>query len=239
MKLDILALSAHPDDAELGCGGTLIRHAKAGMKVGIVDMTRGELGTRGTVERRNAEAAASAAIMGVSVRTNLGLADGFFENNQEHQLKVVAALRAYRPEIVLANAIFDRHPDHGKGAELSYTACFLSGLVKVKTKDENGAEQQPWRPKALYHYIQSQFIKPDVVVDVSAEWDQKMTAIRAFRSQFFDPASKEPVTYISTPEFMDMLEARGIELGHSIGVKYGEGFTARRAIGVRSLTDLI
>lgn len=239
MKLDVLALASHPDDAELGCGGTLIRHAKAGLKVGVVDMTRGELGTRGTVEQRDAEAAASAKIMGLSVRVNLGLPDGFFQNTEENQLKVVSAIRTYRPEIVLANAIYDRHPDHGKGSDLAYTSCFLSGLAKVKTKDASGADQQPWRPKALYHYIQSQMIKPDVVVDVSDQWEQKMTAIRAFKSQFYDPTSKEPVTFISTPEFMNLLESRGIEMGHAIGVKYGEGFTSRRWLGVRSLTDLI
>lgn len=239
MKLDVLALASHPDDAELGCGGTLIRHAKAGLKVGVVDMTRGELGTRGTVEQRDAEAAASAKIMGLSVRVNLGLPDGFFQNTEENQLKVVSAIRTYRPDIVLANAIYDRHPDHGKGSDLAYSSCFLSGLAKVKTKDTSGAEQQPWRPRALYHYIQSQMLKPDIVVDVSEQWEQKMTAIRAFKSQFFDPNSKEPVTFISTPEFLNLLESRGIEMGHAIGVKYGEGFTSRRWLGVRSLTDLI
>jgi len=239
MKLDVLALASHPDDAELGCGGTLIRHAKAGLKVGVVDMTRGELGTRGTVEQRDAEAAASAKIMGLSVRVNLGLPDGFFQNTEENQLKVVSAIRTYRPDIVLANAIYDRHPDHGKGSDLAYSACFLSGLAKVRTKDTSGAEQQPWRPRALYHYIQSQMLKPDIVVDVSEQWEQKMTAIRAFKSQFFDPNSKEPVTFISTPEFLNLLESRGIEMGHAIGVKYGEGFTSRRWLGVRSLTDLI
>lgn len=239
MKLDVLALASHPDDAELGCGGTLIRHAKAGLKVGVVDMTRGELGTRGTVEQRDAEAAASAKIMGLSVRVNLGLPDGFFQNTEENQLKVVSAIRTYRPDIVLANAIYDRHPDHGKGSDLAYSACFLSGLAKVRTKDTSGAEQQPWRPRALYHYIQSQMLKPDIVVDVSEQWEQKMTAIRAFKSQFFDPNSKEPVTFISTLEFLNLLESRGIEMGHAIGVKYGEGFTSRRWLGVRSLTDLI
>lgn len=239
MKIDILALASHPDDAELGCGGTLIKHAKAGLKVGVIDFSRGELGTRGTAEQRDAEAATSTKIMGLAVRENLGFPDGFFENKEDYQLKVVAAIRTYRPEIVLANAIYDRHPDHGRGSDLAYTSCFLSGLAKVKTTDASGTEQQPWRPKALYHYIQSQMIKPDIVVDVSSEWDQKMTAIRAFKSQFFDPNSKEPVTFISTPEFMKLLESRGIEMGHAIGVKHGEGFTARRWVGVRSLTDLI
>lgn len=239
MKLDILALAAHPDDAELGCGGTLIAHIQAGKKVGVVDLTRGELGTRGTPEQRDQEAAASAQIMGLSVRHNLGLPDGFFQDVQEHQLKVVAAIRAFRPEIVLANALFDRHPDHGKGADIAYTSCFLAGLAKVVTVDAQGKPQEPWRPKALYHYIQSQFIEPDFVVDISSVWEQKMSAIRAFKSQFYDPSSKEPVTYISTPEFLRMLESRAIEMGHAIGVKYGEGFCTRRWVGVRSLTDLI
>lgn len=239
MKLDILALAAHPDDAELGCGGTIIKHIKAGLKVGVVDLTRGELGTRGTPEQRDAEAAASAKIMGLSVRSNLGLPDGFFQNKEEHQLKVVAAIRTYQPDIVLANARYDRHPDHGKGSDIAYTSCFLSGLSKVKTTDAEGKPQQAWRPKALYHYIQSQLITPDFVVDISGEWEQKMAAIKAYKSQFFDPSSQEPVTYISTPEFLRMLEARAIEMGHAIGVKYGEGFTVRRWVGVRSLTDLI
>lgn len=239
MKLDLLAFASHPDDAELGCGGTLIRHIKAGLKVGVVDLTRGELGTRGTPETRAEEAASSTKVMGLAVRENLGLPDGFFQNVEAHQLKLVAALRTYRPEIVLANAVYDRHPDHGKGADIAYTSCFLAGLTKVKTKDAAGKDQEPWRPKALYHYIQSQFIEPDFVVDISTEWEQKMTAIRAYKSQFFDPASREPVTYISTPDFLRMLESRAIELGHAIGVKYGEGFVARRWPGVRSLTDLI
>lgn len=239
MKLDILALAAHPDDAELGCGGTLIKHIKAGLKVGVVDLTRGELGTRGTPDQRAQEAADSAKAMGLTVRANLGLPDGFFQDTKEHQLSVVAAIRTYRPDIILANAIYDRHPDHGKGSDIAYSSCFLAGLSKVITKDAEGKLQEPWRPKALYHYIQSQHITPDFVVDITAEWEQKMTAIRAFKTQFFDPSSKEPVTYISTPEFMKMLEARAIEMGHAIGVKYGEGFMARRWVGVRSLTDLI
>jgi bacillithiol biosynthesis deacetylase BshB1 len=239
MKLDILALAAHPDDAELGCGGTLIRHIKAGLKVGVADLTRGELGTRGTPEQRDQEAAAAANVMGLAVRTNLGLPDGFFQDVKEHQLKVVAAIRTYRPDIVLANALYDRHPDHGKGADIAYTSCFLAGLAKVKTTGPNGTAQEPWRPRALYHYIQSQFIAPDFVVDISDEWEQKMTAIRAYKSQFYDPSSQEPVTYISTPEFLRMLESRAIEMGHAIGVKYGEGFRTRRWVGVKSLTDLI
>ncbi len=239
MKLDILALSAHPDDAELGCGGTLIRHVKSGLKVGVVDFTAGELGTRGTAADRSAEAAASAKIMGLSVRENLGLPDGFFGSSEDHVKRVVTAIRKYRPEILLANAPEDRHPDHPKGADVAHSAWFLAGLVKLKTTDASGNEQEPWRPRVLYHYIQSQFLKPDFVIDISEQWEQKMMAIKAFKTQFFDPSSKEPVTYISTPEFLRMLESRALELGHALGVKYGEGFVTRRWIGVRSLTDLI
>lgn len=239
MKLDILVLAAHPDDAELGAGGTIASHVAKGKKVGVVDFTRGELGTRGTPETRAAEAAEGARILGLSVRENLGLADGFFKNDQEHQLAVIRAVRKYQPEIVLANAIHDRHSDHGKGAELAYDACFLSGLTKVKTSDETGKRQQPWRPKAFYHYIQSQFIQPDFIVDVTAHWQTKINAIKAFKTQFFDPSSKEPQTYISTPEFLSMIESRGIEFGHAIGAKYGEGFTVRRYPGISDLFHLL
>jgi len=238
MKLDILVLAAHPDDTELGCGGTVAKHVALGHKVGIVDLTRGELGTRGTAESREKEATDSARILGVSVRENLGLKDGFFQNVKEDQLAVVKAIRKYRPEIVLANAIYDRHPDHGKGAALAHDACFLAGLIKIETSDE-GKTQSAWRPKVLYHYIQSQLIKPDFVVDVSEYWERKMESIRAFKTQFYDPASKEPDTYISSPAFLKMVEARGIEFGHSIGAKYGEGFTVRRMLGVDHLMHLI
>lgn len=239
MKLDILVLAAHPDDAELGCGGTIIRHVQAGKKVGVVDFTQGELGTRGTPETRRLEAAASSKILGLSARINLGLPDGFFKNDEASQLRVISAIRTFQPEIVIANATKDRHPDHGRGADLAYDACFLSGLAKVITKDDSGKEQRPWRPGAVYHYIQSQWMTPDVVLDVTDQWEKKMEAIRAFKTQFFDPSSQEPVTYISTPEFLKLLEARAIELGHAIGVRYGEGFVSRRWIGAKSLFDLI
>lgn len=238
MKLDILVMGAHPDDAELGCGGTMAKEVSMGKKVGIVDFTRGELGTRGTVESRDREAAASAAILGLSVRVNLNFRDGFFLNDEGHQLELVRVIRRYQPNIVLANAIYDRHPDHGKGADLAFHACFMSGLAKVETM-ENDERQQPWRPKALYHYIQSQWANPDVVVDVSGFWERKMEAIRAFKSQFYDPSSAEPETYISNPGFMKMLESRGIELGHAIGVSHGEGFTVRRTLGVNSLEQIL
>ena len=237
MKLDILVIASHPDDAELGCGGTILKHISAGKKVGIVDLTRGELGTRGTPKMREEEAANSAKILGVSVRENLNLSDGFFRNDKESQLKVIQTVRKYKPEIVLANAIYDRHPDHGRGAELIYEACFYSGLTKISTSD-SGIEQEAWRPKMIYHFIQSQFLKPDFIVDVSEFWEKKMESILAFKSQFHDPSSTEPETYISNAGFLKMIESRGTELGHAIGAKYGEGFTVRRTIGVNNLFDI-
>jgi bacillithiol biosynthesis deacetylase BshB1 len=234
IKLDILVLAAHPDDAELGAGGTIAKHVSLGYKVGVVDFTRGELGTRGTVKTRDAEAAASSQILGLSVRENLNFKDGFYQNDEAHQLEVARIIRKYQPNIVLANAVSDRHPDHAKGAALSFTACFLAGLSKVKTVDE-GSEQKPWRPDALYHFIQSQFIEPDFIVDISDFWDTKMNAVRAFKTQFYDPSSAEPETFISNPSFMKMLESRAQEFGHTIGAKYGEGFTVRRILGVDDL----
>jgi len=239
MKLDILVLAAHPDDTELGCGGTVAKHIHDGYSVGIVDLTRGELGTRGTPEIRAAEAAEAARILNVSARENLGLRDGFFQNDEASQLAVIAAIRKYQPSIVLANAVYDRHVDHGKGASLAHDACFLSGLARIETRDEKGELQAAWRPRAVYHYIQSYYLKPDFIVDISGFWDVKMEAVRAFKSQFYDPSSQEPKTFISDPAFMKMLESRAQELGHSIGVEYGEGFTIRRTPGVRSLTDLL
>lgn len=238
MKLDILVLAAHPDDAELGCGGTIAKHTALGQKVGIVDLTRGELGTRGTPEIRDREAKDSASILGVSVRENLLLSDGFFQNDPESQLVVIRAIRKYQPRILLANAIQDRHVDHGKGASLAYDASFLSGLVKIDTFDDEGIRQSPWRPDVVYHYVQSQFITPDFVVDISGEWDVKMKAIRAYSSQFFNPESKEPETYISKPGFIKMLEGRAVEYGQAIGVDYGEGFTTHRFVGVDNLFNL-
>jgi N-acetylglucosamine malate deacetylase 1 len=238
MKLDILVLASHPDDAELGCGGTIVKHISLGHKVGIVDLTRGELGTRGTPESREKEALDSARILGVSVRENLRLADGFFQNDPGSQLKVIEAIRTYQPRIILANAVYDRHIDHGKGASLAYDASFLSGLVKIETLDKEGKKQSPWRPDAVYHYVQSQFITPDFIVDISHEWETKMRAVKAFSSQFFNPGSKEPETYISKPGFLRMLEGRAVEYGHAIGATYGEGFTARRFIGVDNLFNL-
>ena len=237
MKLDILAFGSHPDDVELGCGGTLGKHIALGKKVGIVDLTRGELGTRGSVEIRDEEAKTSAGMLGTSVRENLNFKDGFFTNDEAHQLALVQIIRKFQPEVVLANAIRDRHPDHGKGAELVFHSCFLSGLTKVETA-LTGKPQQAWRPKVLYHYIQSQWINPDFIVDVSDHWETKMKSVKAFKSQFHNPNSNEPETYISSEGFMKMLEARGVELGHAIGVRYGEGFTTRRTIGVNTLMDI-
>lgn len=238
MKLDILVLAAHPDDAELGCGGTIAKHTALGDKVGIIDLTRGELGTRGTPDTRRQEASESAKILGVVVRENLELPDGFFQNDAESQLVVIRTIRKYQPRILLANAVYDRHIDHGRGASLAYDASFLSGLMKIETSGDDGKKQSPWRPAAVYHFVQSQFITPDFVVDISSHWETKMNAIKAFSSQFFNPASKEPETYISRPGFLKMLEARAVEYGHAIGATYGEGFTARRLIGVNSLFDL-
>ena len=237
VKLDLLVIAAHPDDAELGCGGTIAKHLAGGKKVGIVDLTRGELGTRGTAEIRDAEAAEAAKILGLSARENLGLADGYFQNAKADQLKVVEAVRKYQPEIVLANAIYDRHPDHGRASELIYDACFLAGLPKVETTLD-GKSQMAWRPKAIYHFVQSRSLTPDIVIDISEFWDVKMKSVLAYKSQFHDPNSKEPSTFISSPQFLKMVESRAVEYGQIIGVPYGEGYTIRKAIGVKSFFDI-
>ncbi|MEM8566991.1 MAG: bacillithiol biosynthesis deacetylase BshB1 [Bacteroidota bacterium] len=237
-KLDLLAFAAHPDDTELSCAGTLALQIDKGYKVGVVDLTRGELGTRGTPEIRDEEARSSAEILGLSIRENLELEDGFFRNDKESQLIVAKAIRKYQPEIVLANAIKDRHPDHARGSQLVVASTFLAGLSRIEL-ELDGKPLLPWRPRAVYHFIQSQFLQPDFIVDVSEYWDKKMEAIRAFKSQFYDPNNDEPETYISSPEFMKMIESRGQELGHSIGAKYGEGFTVERNMGVKNLFDLL
>jgi len=239
MKLDILVLAAHPDDAELGCGATIAKHVDLGRRVGIVDLTRGELGTRGTPEIRQQEAAAAATILGITIRENLGLPDGFFQNDVESQRKVIQTVRKFQPDIVLTNAVLDRHIDHGKGASLVFDSCFLAGLSKIETVDGNGKLQQPWRPSAVYHFIQSQLIEPDFIVDASGHWERKMEAIKAYKTQFFDPSSSEPETYISKPAFLKMIEGRGIEFGHAIGVSHGEGFTVRRYLGIKNLFDIL
>lgn len=239
MKLDILAIGAHPDDVELGCSGTLIGEIRKGKKAGIVDLTQGELGTRGTIETRYQEAADAARIMGLSVRENLKMRDGFFRNDEEHQLQLIRVLRKYRPEIVIGNILEDRHPDHGKAGWLIYDACFLSGLRQVKTTGDDGSEQEKWRPRMLLHYIQDRFFEPDIILDVSDVWEQRMEAIRAYRTQFHDPSSQEPQTYLSSPEFMEALTARARLLGKRIGVKYGEGFLSKKSIGLHGLDALV
>ncbi len=241
MKLDILALGAHPDDGEMSCAGTLLAAVAAGRKVGIVDLTRGELGTRGTPEIRAAEAAAASQILGVSVRENLGLPDGFFENSRAHQLPLIAALRRYQPETVLCNAVRDRHPDHGRGAQLAVDACFLSGLRMIETLDEHGRPQAPWRPKNVYHYIQDYQLSAAFVVDITPHWAGKWAAINAYGTQFFNPAAdpSAPPTYLSGQSFAHFMEARAREFGHLIGVEFGEGFTVVRPVGVREIGDLV
>ncbi|MDH5367942.1 MAG: bacillithiol biosynthesis deacetylase BshB1 [Cyclobacteriaceae bacterium] len=237
MKLDILAFAAHPDDVELGCAGTIASQIAQGYKVGVVDFTYGELGTRGTPEIRDGEAKLSAKILKLSVRENLGFQDGFFKNDKEHQLEVIKMIRKYRPEILLVNAISDRHPDHGRASKLSSESWFKAGLKEIETTD-GGEKQQTWRPKAVYHYIQARYIQPDVIVDVSDFWDKKMESLNAFKSQFYDPNSKEEDTFISSPTFIKGVEARAREFGQTIGVEYGEGFTVERTIGTSDLINL-
>ena len=238
MKLTILAFAAHPDDVELAASGTVMAHLALGKKVGIIDLTRGELGTRGNAELRDKEAIESSKILGITVRENLEMRDGFFENNEANQLRVIEILRKYQPEIVLCNSEFDRHIDHGKGANLVHEACFLSGLMKVETIYK-GVEQEPWRPKAVYHYIQDYHIKPDVVFDVTPYFSKKIQSIKAFSSQFYNPESSEPESPISSKEFLDFIEARAREFGRAIGVTYAEAFTVKRPIGCRDLTALL
>lgn len=236
-KLDILAFAAHPDDAELACSGTLLKQVALGKKVGIVDLTQGDLGTRGTVEIRAKEAQDSANILGLSARENLKMPDGFFDESEENLKKVIYAIRKYRPEVVLANAIHDRHPDHGRGSALVSRAFFLSGLVRIETF-ENGVKQAPWRPKNIFHYIQFRHIQPDFVVDISDVWQKKMESIKAFKSQFHDPNSGEPETLIASKKFTDYIEARAREFGAAIEVEFGEGFTAERPPGIKDLTEI-
>lgn len=238
MKLDLLAVGVHPDDVELGCAGTILKHISMGQKAGILHLTQGELGTRGTKMMRLREAAAAAEVLGVAAVENLKFKDGFFKNDKEHQLKLITAIRKYRPDIVLANTLDDRHPDHGRAGWLTEEACFLSGLRMIPTK-VNGKTQEPWRPHVIYHYIQAYESKPDIVVDISGFFEKKMEAVRKYESQFYNPNSKEPQTFISTPEFLELVRARALQHGQSIGVKYGEGFNTRRQVGARSLADLI
>jgi bacillithiol biosynthesis deacetylase BshB1 len=238
MKIDLLAFAAHPDDVELTCSGTLMRHKDLGYKIGIVDLTAGQLGTRGTAASRAEEAAEASKILGLDVRENLGMEDGFFVNDQAHQLKVIAAIRAYRPDVVFCNAVRDRHIDHGRGASLVSDSCFLSGLAKIETF-RDGNKQEPWRPKTVYHYIQDRYIEPDFVVDISDYYERKMAGILAYKTQFYTGDSDLPQTPISSRDFLDFLEGRARDFGRSIGVKFAEGFTVERTPGVKDVFDLL
>jgi bacillithiol biosynthesis deacetylase BshB1 len=232
-QIDILAIGAHPDDVELSCAGTILKHISQGEKVGIVDLTRGELGTRGSAEIRDKEAAKAAQILGVDFRHNMNFRDGFFQNDETHQLELVKVIREYRPKIILCNAISDRHPDHGKGSSLVSDACFLSGLTKIDTG------QQAWRPQHVYHYIQFHELTPDFVVDISDFMDKKMESVLAYKSQFFDPNSTEPKTIISSQDFLNSIKYRASNLGRLSSCKYAEGFTVEKAITISSLNSLI
>lgn len=237
-KLDILAIGVHPDDIELSCAGTLINHIQLGKQVGILDLTKGELGTRGTPELRLEEASQSARIMGIDIRENAGMADGFFRNDESHQRQLVHYIRKYQPEIVIANALEDRHPDHGRAGRLIADSCFLSGLRKVDTFDGNNA-QEAWRPKRIFHMIQDRFLEPTFIVDISNSFEQKSKAIKAYKSQFHDPQSDEPETYIASDNFLKTIEYRAALLGKRIGVKYGEGFICENIPGINSFDSLI
>lgn len=237
MKVDILAIGIHPDDVELGCSGTIAKHIAMGKTVGILDLTLGELGTRGSAELRTMEANNSAKILGVSFRTQLNFKDGFFKNDEEHQRKIIEQLRKHQPEIVLCNAVSDRHPDHGRAAKLVSDACFYSGLIKIETSLDH-AIQKAWRPKAVYHYIQDHYLHPDFVIDISEHFKIKHESIMAFSSQFYSPNSNEPQTPISSKEFLESLNSKMAIWGRSIGVSYAEGYTVERYPGVNSLFDL-
>ncbi|MFQ3332155.1 MAG: bacillithiol biosynthesis deacetylase BshB1 [Flavobacteriales bacterium] len=232
MKLDILVFGAHPDDVELGCGGTVIKEVKAGKKVGIIDLTRGELGTRGTAETRTSETKLATEIMGVAVRENMDFKDGFFKDDEQHKLALIEKIRKYQPEIVITNAVSDRHPDHGRGSEITVDACFLAGLEKIETG------QKVWRPKAVYHYIQFNNLTPDVVVDISAEMGEKLQAVKAYSTQFFNPGSKESETIISSQGFLDSVSYRAQDLGRQVNCEYAEGFLAHQMPKVDSLLDI-
>lgn len=237
MKIDLLAFGAHPDDIELGAGGTILKEISKGKKVGIIDLTRGELGTRGTADDRDREAADSAGILGVEFRANMCFRDGFFVNDEAHQMALVSYIRNYRPEMVICNAIDDRHPDHKKGGDLVSIACFLSGLHRIETYWDD-VKQEAWRPKVVYRYVQDRYQSPDFVVDISDFMETKMLAVLAFKTQFYNPSSSEPDTAISSKEFLEFLYGRAIEFGRQAGFKYAEGFNVERYPGVDSLFDL-
>ena len=239
MKVDILAIGAHPDDVELGCGGTLAKLISEGKKVAIIDLTEGELGTRGTAETRKEEAANAAKILEVSARENLKMKDGFLQNSEEYQLRIIKMIRKYQPEIVFANAIDDRHPDHAKAAKLASDACFLSGLIKIKTLDDGGNLQTFWRPKQVFHYIQWKNITPDFVIDISDFIDKKIEACLAYKTQFYDPSSNEPMTPIATKDFLESLTYRAQDLGRLSGVAYAEGFTVEKNLALKNFDGII
>jgi len=237
MKLDILVLAVHPDDAELGCSGTIAKHIAAGKKVGIVDFTRGELGTRGTAETRDQEAADSARILGLEARENLRFKDGFFKNDEAHQREVIRVIRKYQPEIVLSNALHDRHPDHARAGDLANDASFLAGLSKIET-ELDGVKQEAWRPRLVLQYIQDHYIRPDIIIDITPFIDIKVASIKAFKTQFYNPDHQEAETYISSPDFFESVLGRAREYGKSIGTTFAEGFTSRKLLGVDDLFDL-
>lgn len=237
-KLHILAIAVHPDDVELSCAGTLIKHVQKGQQVGILDLTKGELGTRGTPELRLKEAADAAAIMGISIRENAGMADGFFQNNEAHQRTIIHYIRKYQPDIVIANALADRHPDHGRAGRLIADACFLAGLRKIETLHE-GKPQNAWRPKRVFHMIQDRLLEPTLIVDTSGTEDLKMEAIKAYKSQFHDPNSNEPITYIATENFLEQIKQRDALMGKRIGVKFGEGYICENIPGIDNFDNLI
>lgn len=238
MKLNVLAFGAHPDDVELCAGGTLAKHVAMGYACGIVDLTLGDLGTRGTVEIRLAEAQKAAEILGLSVRENLKFRDGFFQNDEAHQLEVIRMLRKYQPDVILANALYDRHPDHGRGSDVVKTSVFLAGLAKIKTFDE-GVEQAPWRPRSVYHYIQFRPVPPQLIVDISGYEEIKMQSILAHASQVYNPNSDEPSTVVASKAFLDSIENRSAEWGLQIGAAHGEAFSVERLPGIKDLTQLL
>ncbi len=238
MKLDILAFGAHPDDIELNCAGTLLTEKANGKKTGVIDLTQGELGTRGSAEIRKQEATAAAKILQLDVRKNLELADGFFKNDETHQRQIITVIRKYQPSIILCNAPEDRHPDHGKAAQLIEDAVFLSGLRKIETYD-NGLPQEVWRPTYVFNYVQDRYLHPNFVIDISAVMEQKLAAIRAYTTQFDSPDLSEPQTYISTPDFLESIIYRSKMYGKMIGVKYAEGFISKKMIGFNSFDSFI
>lgn len=241
MKLDLLAIGVHPDDVELGCSGTILNEIRNGRKVGILDLTQGELGTRGTIETRYQEAANAAMILGVAVRENMKLRDGFFENNEDSKRQLITVIRKYQPDIIIGNVTHDRHPDHGRAGELIREAAFLSGLSKIETRDENGQLQQKWRPAYVFQYIQDNYYEPDFVVDISEVFEKRMESIKAYTTQFHSGKqdSNEPETYISTPQFLESIIGRAQQFGKRIGVKYAEGFLSEKMIGIRDLGVLV